>query len=289
MSRTKSRYFFVAFLLLFLAYCYADSHANDKPKQDGMKNVIVYAQEGKFCGWPANNGVWIWDGKEILVGLSLGDFIEHDGHNIVRASLRSVVCRSVDGGESWTLEDPNSFVGDGGRRRDVPDGLDFTDPGFVMRVGAVGYWASEEKRGELFFSSDRGRTWLGPCPIGGLLDHPELQNVVVTSRTDYLINSRSECLLFCSARNSKKWKSDRVFCARSVDAGKTFQFANWIVPPTDPYRAVMPNTVRCSKDMLVSAIRRRPVSGPSQDCWIDIYVSKDNGQSWKMHSIKRNK
>ncbi|MHC4755769.1 MAG: exo-alpha-sialidase, partial [Planctomycetota bacterium] len=187
-------------------------------------------------------------------------------------------------GESWSLEDPKGYVGDGGVRRDVPEGLDFKAPGFAMRVGAVGYLASEEKRGELFFSSDRGKTWIGPCGIAALLDHPELKDVVVTSRTDYLVNGKSECLLFCSARNSDKWKSDRAFCARSVDAAKTFQFVSWIVPPADLYRAVMPNTVRFSQDMLVSAIRRRPVSGPSQDCWIDTYVSKDNGNTWSMLS-----
>ncbi|MCX6883610.1 MAG: hypothetical protein NTX27_01060, partial [Verrucomicrobia bacterium] len=34
-----------------------------------MRNVIVASEAGKFCGWPANNGVWRWDGgREILVG-----------------------------------------------------------------------------------------------------------------------------------------------------------------------------------------------------------------------------
>jgi len=73
-----------------------------------MKNVIVYAEEGKFCGWPANNGVWVWDGREILVGLSLGDYVVKDGHNVDQPTIRSVVCRSMDGGESWspvTLDD----------------------------------------------------------------------------------------------------------------------------------------------------------------------------------------
>jgi hypothetical protein len=249
-----------------------------------MKNVIVYAEEGKFCGWPANNGGWSWDGKEILVGFSLGDYVVKDGHNVDKPTIRSVVCRSMDGGKSWSLEDPQGFVGDGGPRRDVPDGLDFTSDGFVMRVGAVGYLASKEKRGELFFSSDRGRTWIGPCGIAGLLDHPELKDVEVTSRTDYLVNGASECLLFCSARNHKKWKSDRAFLARSVDAGKSFQFVNWIVHPSNPYRAVMPSTVRCSEGMLVTAIRRRYVSGPKQDCWIDVCVSEDNGGVWSFLS-----
>jgi hypothetical protein len=278
------RNYTIAVLLFFTTFCSVDPQAKDGPVSDGMKNVIVYAEEGKFCGWPANNGVMIWDDKEIVVGFSLLDFVIADGHNADRDSIRSVVCRSMDGGETWTMEDPKNYVGDGDERRDVPTGLDFTAPGFSMRVGAEGYWASEEKRGELFFSSDRGRTWTGPCVIKGLLDHPELEGVELTARTDYLVNGPTELLLFGSARNNKKWKSDRTFCARTVDGGKTFQFVNWIVPPSDPYRAVMPNTVRCSPDMLVSAIRRRHVIGPNEDCWIDTYVSKDNGGSWIMLS-----
>jgi len=278
MLRLKFNSFTVVLVVLLKCFC------GDLQAGETMRNVIVCAEKGKFCGWPANNGVWIWDGKEILVGLSIGDFIEHDGHNMIRATLRSVNCRSLDGGQTWTLEDPECFVGDGGDRRNVPDELEFTNPGFAMRIGAVGYWASEEKRGELFFSSDRGRTWIGPCAIKGLLDHPELEGVELTSRTDYQVIGPSECLLFCSARNSKKWKSDRTFVARSIDGGKSFEFVNWIVRPTDPYRAVMPSSVRCSDNMLVAAIRRRYVGGSKHECWIDLCVSEDNGNVWSFLS-----
>ena len=35
------------------------------------RHVIVYRESGRFTGWPANNGAWIWD-NEILVGFVLG-------------------------------------------------------------------------------------------------------------------------------------------------------------------------------------------------------------------------
>ena len=274
---------YAAVLLVLFAFHF-HSHAKDAGEQNNMKHVIVCAEDGKFFGWPANNGVWIWDGKEILVGLSMGDYIDQDGHNIVRDSLRSVQCRSTDGGETWSLEDPDGYIGDGGKVREVPDGLDFSSAGFAMRVGAEGYWASEAKRGELFFSSDRGKTWVGPCAIKGLLDHPELEGVELTNRTDYLANGPSECLMFCSARNKAKWKADRTFVARSVDAGKTFQFVNWIISPLDPHRAVMPSSVRCSDNVLITAIRRRYLNGPKEDCWIDLCISEENGNVWSFLS-----
>jgi len=40
----------------------------------GSQSVVVYREAGKFCGWPANNGVWSWD-NEILVGFEIGNYL----------------------------------------------------------------------------------------------------------------------------------------------------------------------------------------------------------------------
>jgi len=29
------------------------------------RHVLIFGEEGKFAGWPANHGMWIWD-NEIL-------------------------------------------------------------------------------------------------------------------------------------------------------------------------------------------------------------------------------
>ena len=42
------------------------------------KHVTVFKEPGRFGGWPANNGVWIW-GNEILVGFSNGVFKKRGG------------------------------------------------------------------------------------------------------------------------------------------------------------------------------------------------------------------
>jgi hypothetical protein len=44
----------------------------------------------------------------------------------------------------------------------------------------------------------------------------------------------------------------------------------------------MPSTVRITKDILVTAIRRR--SFPEDNAWIDAYMSEDNGKSWEFLS-----
>jgi len=81
-----------------------------------------------------------------------------------------------------------------------------------------------------------------------------------------------------SARGSSTL-TDRVFCARTTDGGRSFSFVSWVIGPDHPHRAVMPSTVRCSSGQLVSAIRRRQVG--TQRCWVDAYRSADYGLSWQ--------
>jgi hypothetical protein len=36
---------------------------------------VVCKEVGKYFGWPANNGLWVWDNNEILVGFTKGNFV----------------------------------------------------------------------------------------------------------------------------------------------------------------------------------------------------------------------
>jgi hypothetical protein len=239
----------------------------------GGKNVIVHGGPSIFCAWPANNGLWTW-GDEMLVGFSEREFAEKRGHNYAsREGGRSVLARSIDGGETWKVEDPDNFVDDGGETTGSPGGMNFAHPGFAMRI--------KKEPEQFWYSYDRGRTWRGPYNFGKLMNHPNFADRKFTARTDYLVNGSDDCLIFLSASPGQSGR-DITFTARTVDGGKTFRFVSWIVPPTDPHRGVMPTTVRCSDKKLVTAIRRR--KGGGQPCWIDTYVSYDNGGSWSFLS-----
>ena len=243
-----------------------------------LRHIVVYAEADRFAGWPANNGVWIWEGKEILVGFVSGGYKQQSGHNIVEP-YRCLLARSRDGGETWAVEDPADFVGHGGAPTPLRNPIDFTRPGFAMRVVGTAYHGSDQERGAFFYSCDRGRTWHGPRTFGALADHPKLKDLHLTPRTDYLVEDPTSCLIFLSARDPRKAGfSDRIFGARTTDGGRTFEFVSWVVPFSDPYRAVMPSTVRCSPKRLVTAVRRRAV--PEDRCWIDAYASEDTGKTW---------
>src|SRR5688572_29940468 len=90
------------------------------------KDIVVHKESGRFAGWPANNGMWAW-GNEILVGFSLGYFKNVERGHAIDSAKPSVLrfARSVDGGETWKVEEP-SFLTPEGKERvpgDSPGGF----------------------------------------------------------------------------------------------------------------------------------------------------------------------
>jgi len=248
------------------------------------EHYIVYYDPGKWAAVPANNGhngpYWQW-GEEILVGFTVGTFKNRSsGHQVDNEQpLESWLARSTDGGKTWAAWKPDNYAGL--PYKDVPShpgNIDFTQEGFVMRVEGTGYHGN--KGPWWFYSMDKGETWQGPFAFTGLMSHPELEGMELTSRTAYIVNGPHELYLFMSARPKSQEGTDKVFLAKTVDGGRTFSFVSWIVPPSDPYRAVMPAPVRLSESKIVVAIRRRSTANN----WIDCYVSYDNGMTWSFLS-----
>ena len=246
-------------------------------------HMKVYAEPGRFGGWPANHGIWSW-GDEILVGFSAGYFkdngpgrhaIDHDKPE------EHLLARSRDGGVTWTIENPaehGALIPVGKALHGItppglheppwqecPGDINFLDPNFAMTVRMTDVDAGPSK---FYYSTDRGHTWRGPFRL------PLFGQPGIAARTDYIVNGKHDCLLFLTAAK-RDGHEGRPLCVRTTDSGKSWQFVAWLGDEPQGY-AIMPSTVRLAANELLSAIRCRD----GDRSWIDTYRSLDLGTSW---------
>lgn len=258
--------------------------AGEPPKV--LQHAVVYREEGRFAGWPANHGMWAW-GHELLVGFSRGTYRDlGPRHNIDREKPEEfLLARSRDGGLSWAVETPNppgALIGTPAMRHgtfppdaeperliDRTEPIDFQHPDFAMTVRMED---ANEGVSRYHVSYDRGHNWQGAYRL------PLFDQKGVMGRTDIIIDGPRECLLFLTATKSGGGEG-RPFLARTRDAGLSWQFVSFIGPEPAGY-AIMPSSVRIEPRMLVTTIRCRD----PQRSWIDCYASLDNGASWTLFS-----
>jgi len=243
-----------------------------------VKQVVVYQEPGRFCGWPANHGAWSW-GNEILVGFELGYFRANEGrgHAIdYSRPAEHVLARSLDGGETWTLERPEGLKpppdtkianvpGERGGREltDCPGGIDFKKPGFALTARMNSVNAGQSR---FYYTLDRGKTWTGPYRL------PNFGQPGTAARTDYLVNGPHDLTLFLTAAKSNG-REGHVIAVRTQDGAKTWKMLSFVCPePEGREFAIMPSSVRLPGGAILTAIRYRG--------FIDLYRSNDGGLTW---------
>lgn len=261
-----------------------------------MKQLNIYREEGRYAGWPANYGIWSW-GDEIVVGFTLGYTLPGATFHIrdMTKPFVSMQARSLDGGETWDVhetpcrtpgnrglsadEHMNDGMGAGDALNEVnaptdcPGGIDFTHPDFALMCAKTGL----KKGVSSFFytSTDRCRSWDGPYKL------PMYGQTGIAARTDYQIRDADTCTLFLTA-NKQNGHEGRVFCARTENGGKSFDFLSFVGPEPEGFD-IMPASVRLSEERSLVAIRSRgPGDTPStHKNWIDLYQSDDDGATWR--------
>jgi hypothetical protein len=248
-----------------------------------VKHVKVYAEPGRFGGWPANHGIWCW-GDEILVGFSAGYYKDLGPklHNIDRDKPEEyLLARSRDGGETWSIEHPaekGALIPDqralhgrqpSGQKEkewtDCPGGIDFTNPDLAFTARMTDIHAGPSR---FYYSNDRGKNWLGPYRL------PLFGQKGIAARTDYIVNGKSDCMLFLTAAKPNG-REGRPLCVRTTDGGKSWNFVSWIAKEPKGY-AIMPSTIRLGPSELLTAIRYHD----GNKGWLDTYRSQDDGRTW---------
>ena len=243
-----------------------------------VKNIIVCNEPGQFAGWPANNGIWIFE-NEIVVGFHYGKHKDKDGGHPIDPDVPQVprFARSINGGESWTLEVPTYLQANGQEKRPqpCPGNIDFTQPQFAMMMRMT---SSDAGFSHFYWSNDRCHTWSGPYEL------PEFGRKGIFARTDILINGKHD-LLACLTAAKEDGHEGWPFVAQTRDGAKTWEFVSWIgAEPGIGEYAIMPTTVRLSPTELYTYIRCRGREAGKKTFRIEPYRSLDNGRSWQLES-----
>ncbi len=246
----------------------------------GPKHVVVYRRDGRFAGWPANHGIWAW-GDEILVGFEAAYSRVQQGRLAIDFDKpeEHLLARSLDGGKTWAIEKPLSLLPPpsarvngiptelGGREiAESPGGIDFTHSGFAMTIRMTDINIGPSR---FYYSYDRGHTWNGPYRV------PDFGTKGVAARTDYIVDGPRQCTMFLTAAK-EDGKEGRVMCVRTVDGGKTWNFVGWVSTWPEGF-SIMPSSIRLSKQILLSAVRRVR----DQKAFIELLRSDDNGATWQ--------
>lgn len=259
-----------------------------------MKQVTIYREPGRFAGWPANFGIWSW-GNEIVVGFTVG-YHKSDAGFHRRDKDRPFVAmqgRSLDGGETWHVSETpcrtpgtgplsadehvdNKHKESGDSNYSTPKSYNLNHPDFAIMCGRTGVRGGSNSW--YYTSTDRCNSWEGPYAL------PSFGYTGIAARTDYLISNQNEGMLFLTASKTDG-QEGLVFCAKTEDGAESFSLLSEIGPEPEGF-AIMPASVRLSKSDILVAVRCRGRSNESGSNWeelqnwIDLYGSKDNGQSW---------
>lgn len=242
------------------------------------RHVVVFQEAGRYGGWPGNNGAWVW-GNEIVVGFDDGEFhAAQKGHTLRRdISPKQKLARSLDGGETWTIEEPADLrlpsdvgyqdtwpAGEGRPLGDSPGGFDFTHPDMAFTARMT----KNPGVSRFYYSQDRGRTWQGPYKL------PNFGRAAGTAaRTDYIVNGKHDLMLVTTLAKANG-KEGRPAIVRTRDGGKTWSLVSLIgdEPAADDY-AIMPSTARVGPAALLTAIRHKG--------FLQLYRSTNDGESWQ--------
>jgi hypothetical protein len=276
---TMTRRIVAVHLGLTLAVVAAAAEPPAQTSPGVVKHVTVFKEKGRFGGWPANHGIWSW-GDEILVGFEAG-YLEpkERGHAIdyARPAVHSLA-RSLDGGETWTIEMPRGLRPPPGQRvARVPTGtdgkptvpfagtMDFANPDFAFTARMLDIHVGPSR---FYYTEDRGHTWQGPFAI------PDFGRKGIAARTDYLIDGPRALTVFLTAAKDSDGKQGRVICVRTPDGGRTWDLVSLVGPePAPGQKAIMPSSVRLDERTLLTAVRLVRS--------IDLYRSDDNGSTWR--------
>src|SRR5690606_3096337 len=102
----------------------------------------------------------------------------------------------------------------------------------------------------------------------------DLETNGIATRTDYIINGKSELIAFFTVAKSND-KEGRILCSKTTDGGINWKKVAFVGPEPKGFD-IMPSSLRLSSDELLTIIRSR--TGNGQDL-LTSYLSENNGET----------
>ncbi|MEH7910144.1 sialidase family protein [Rhizobium laguerreae] len=255
-----------------------------------FRNLEIYRRRGEFAGWPANYGLWSW-GDEMVVVFARGKLgAKGELHELDRDyPFLPWQARSLDGGLTW-MDEPFCGRVPGGLslsadehlndelkvrprlsvREDlcsIADPIDFLDPETIVMC------ARTDVEGDavswFYVSRDRCLTWQGPFRFAGL-------HLPISARTDIVPLGRDDALFMLST-SKRDGSEGRVFCARTMDGGRSFVLQGFVGPEPEGY-SIMPASTALSGGAILTLTRCIGRGGGKG--WIEAFTSHDQGRTW---------
>jgi hypothetical protein len=181
------------------------------------------------------------------------------------------LARSLDRGETWKIEQPSELRGhkDPAAAPILPPtgGIDLRDPNLIV---ICGYEDDDDGGGWFQVSADRGKTWSARQQL------PDFGMPGLCGRTDYVADALGRAVFLFVATSAHKMKEGRVFAARTVDGGRTWERLGLVGPDHADGFSIQPATVVLETGAFLTATRwqRQGRSG------IEMHRSTDDGASW---------
>lgn len=270
------KYIITTIIVLFILV--VDSNGQTVNENDYIQHIKVYYEDGRFGGWPANNGVWNW-GDEILVGFVDAEHMERRGHTYDSSTSRYMYARSKDGGKTWKIEDAyesgqTAIAHDhrGIEEKSTPqvlkDPINFEHPDLVFTLTRDNI---HDGNSFFYYSYDRGNNFSGPYQL------PNLDTPGIAARTDYIVDGENKVNVFLTVAKENQ-REGRIAMFRTVDGGLNWTNHAFIGEEPEGF-SIMPSSVRLSDTEIITTIRGREVN-PRRD-FIKAYHTVNNGDNWQ--------
>ena len=259
----------------------------------GVQHVTIAFEPGRFKGWPANYGLWVW-GDELVVMYedAISDTSDIHRHTFDPSKgLYIEQARSKDGGRTWRIEKrPILRPGPPGRPWNGQDGppvtelrdpMDFTRPDFAILFRSAWH---EYGPHYFFFTDDRGANWRGPYAL------PKWKYEATFARTCFIADSAQNGIDFLSGgKDDNDENGAEIFMIRTRDGGLHWEWVARANRPTPEQGSgktnftIMPAAVRLDAKRLLCL--GRCTDRARNKHWIEAWASEDDGATWAFLSV----